>query len=606
MAQLKRLHPIWPTWAAAAGLALLFIGERLFVGDSTARIASSGLAFLALAAALAVRLKDRAAAPPAEKTVQGRLAGATGLLLSSMLAYAVTVWLDPTSSEASERLHAAAWIVSLVALSVGAAPLILLETTIAPVAFNPSYELRRVDHAWNRGLSFGLLIPVLFLLNFLVERHDVKADLALGSVTRPSEQTTKAVRELTRDVRVVMFYPRRNEVADRLQRYFDELESISPFLRVEQTDQALARDLSKTANVPGNGYVVVMRGEKTERIRVDENLRAARSALRRLDSDFLKRLLRVSASTKVAYFTTGHDERAYERPDQNDPRTPVTFLARQLENMQYIVKPLGLAEGLQTEVPDDASLVFVMDPEKDLLPAEQRSLKEAVERGARVFVALDDRTEARLEELFGGMGLSFDPRTLADERSHVALTRSKADRVIIPTNEHRRHPATETLGRNRNVATLYRGAGSLTRDPDATGGAWDVEIVVDSLPTAFVDDDGDFERDPDEPVGSRGLMAAVSTTSTTAEEGRLIVLSDADAISDELVQQIQGNVLLLRDAVFWLQKEEDPVVTVESDEDIKIIHRREEDVIVFHGTTFGVPLLVLGIGWLAQRRRRKS
>jgi len=43
---------------------------------------------------------------------------------------------------------------------------------------------------------------------------------------------------------------------------------------------------------------------------------------------------------------------------------------------------------------------------------------------------------------------------------------------------------------------------------------------------------------------------------------------------------------------------------VDSSEDIKIIHRKEEDVAVFYGTTFGVPLLVLGLGWLAQRRRR--
>ena len=84
----------------------------------------------------------------------------------------------------------------------------------------------------------------------------------------------------------------------------------------------------------------------------------------------------------------------------------------------------------------------------------------------------------------------------------------------------------------------------------------------------------------------------------------MVVLSDVDALADELVTQVQGNLVLLRDVFLWLQKEDDPVVTVDADDDVKIVHRREEDVMVFYGTTFGVPLLVLGLGWFVQRRRR--
>ena len=606
MAELRRLHSAWPSWAAVVALAALFVSERLFVGASTARVIIGALAGAALLAATAARWLERARAQGDARRVRRRLAVATTLLAVSVLAYGATNLVGDGSDDDAARWVATGWAVSLVALSLGAFPLLWLEAAVAPVAFNDGYEVRRLDHAWRRGWSFGLLVPVLFLVNFLAERHDQTVDLALGSVTAPSEQTLTAVRETTKDVRVLLFYPRRNDVAHKLERYFEPLEDASPHLTVERVDQAIARDEAKRAKISTNGYVVLMRDDTVEKIRVSEDARAARSALRRFDTDFLKRLLRTTSSEKVAYFTTGHEERAFQRADAEDPRAPVTFLSRQLENMQYDVRPLGLAEGLQTRVPDDAGIVFVMGPDRDLLPSEQESLRAALDRGGRVLVALDAGSEARLETLLEGTGLTFDSTTLADEQNHVTLTRTRADRTILPTNVYRRHASLEALARNRNVATLFFGAGSLAKNDVPDESPVRSAVTIESLPTSFVDRDGDYELDDDETTGSRPLVAAVTRTSTTGEEGRMVILSDVDAVADELVQQVQGNVVLLRDIFLWLQKEEDPVVTVDTTEDVKIVHRREEDVMVFYGTTFGVPILVLGLGWLVQRRRRPS
>lgn len=606
MAELKRLHPVWPSWAAAAGLVLLFMGERLFVGASTGRVVCGVIAGSALAAAVAARVLGLTRAAPEARPVQARLAIATGALALSALAYAGTLLIDANAEEGA-RWTATLWAISLVSWSVGAAPLLLLETTIAPVAFNEHYEQARVEHAWRRGLSFGLFIPVLFLANFLVERHDQRAELALGSQLQPSEQTRAAVRDLTKDVRVLLFYPRRNLVAERLERYFEPLLELSPHLTVERVDQALAREEAKKARVSGNGFVAVYRGELAEKIGVATEPRAARRALRRFDADFLKKLLKTTVAAKTAYFVSGHDERSHTAGGSEDPRPRTTFLAKQLENMQYDVQPLGLAQGLQSEVPDDAGLVFIMGPTRKLLPDEQESLRNYVLSGGRLFVALDANMDVRLETLLEGTGLTFHPESLADESNHVTLTRTKVDRTVIPTNGFIRHATTDLLARNRRTAVLLNGTGYLERadDPEAER-PFESKITVESLPSAFVDQNGNYEQDPDEPSTARPVIAAVTTTSTTGEEGRMVVWSDVDAVADELIQQVQGNVLLLRDTVFWLQKEDDPVVTIDADEDVKIVHRREEDVAVFYGTTFGVPLLVLGLGWLAQRRRRTS
>ena len=88
------------------------------------------------------------------------------------------------------------------------------------------------------------------------------------------------------------------------------------------------------------------------------------------------------------------------------------------------------------------------------------------------------------------------------------------------------------------------------------------------------------------------------------DEGRVFVLADVDAFSDDLLQVSQGNSYLLRDIVLWLQAKDEPVVPTVADADKKIEHRREDDAYLFYGTTFGVPALVIFMGWLATRRRR--
>ncbi|NJK88259.1 MAG: hypothetical protein HC923_01940 [Myxococcales bacterium] len=128
-------------------------------------------------------------------------------------------------------------------------------------------------------------------------------------------------------------------------------------------------------------------------------------------------------------------------------------------------------------------------------------------------------------------------------------------------------------------------------------------MTVRSLETTFKDADSDLVRGPEEARGSFPLALALTQTSTAGtSEGRLFAIADADAISDDLVQQIQGNAMLLRDVVFWLKRDDVPEITVDAPDDVKIVHRKDEDLIVFYGATFGVPLLLLGLGWFAQRR----
>jgi hypothetical protein len=454
-------------------------------------------------------------------------------------------------------------------------------------------------------MALALAVSALFVGNYLMSRHDKKWDLSYGQKARISEYTTRAIRDLTEPVKITLFFPRANEVAELIEPYFEAVRAASPQVTVNRVDQALAGDLSKEAGVTENGYVVISREKTHEKVRIGDKLSSARSSLRKFDQNFLTAFLKVTREKKVAYFTTGHEERALA-PDSKDSRPPLKLIKQLLEGNQYTVKTLGIAEGLGDRLPADASVVFVMGPEKPFSPAEVETLKRGAAEGARIFIALEGEREGEsLAPVLESLGLSYDKTILANEKTNVPFTRTEADRTSIWSNRYSSHESVTTMTRNAKLATMFGKTGSLTKlekAPDKVK----VEMVLTALDETFADTNGNRTFDADEKKAAFGLAAAVTHTSTTgkkSDEGRVFVTSDVDVFADELVK-FEGNLRLLADIVYWLRNVEDPVVPTVSEADVQIVHKKEEDALMFYSTTLGFPILVFAIGMYVTRRRR--
>lgn len=592
---MRRLHALWPTVLALFGIFAFFVGEYSFGKDEGVRWTLSGLGALLVLVALSARVAERS--PDPEAGVGRRLTALHALLVGSLALYAVTLATEGL-------LQSLAWVACLVLGAVAAVPLILMEAVGAPVVRNPAYERARIQQGWVRGLGFGLLLPVLFLANFLAETHDIEFALAKGSQTRASERTMKVVEQVTRPVEVRAFFPRRNAVADVLRTYLGPIEAANSNIQVRFLDQAIDRELAKESAIKENGWVALVRGEAREKFFVGRSKSDSRFRLRKFDQDFLEALLKIDSRRKHAYFVEGHGERPFRSAKAEDGRSGTKFLADNLERLQYQVRAMGLSQGLQEEVPSNAEIVFIIGPETPFLEAEEDAILRALRDGARVFLALEPGFEAPTPKILKEAGITFDATRLANEEVHVSLTRSERDVMTLATNDYIRGPVTETLRKNAKVGTVFETAGSLVLGRAAEGVV--TSTAIRAMPQTFRDTDGDLEQDPDEPSGAFVLAATATFTSTTGaeeDEGRLFVTSDADFGSDAFIQLVQGNLMLLRDSVVWLQRDDAPVVAVDEDDDVKIVHRKEEDALVFYGTTFLVPALLIGLGWLTRRRR---
>ncbi|MBK8014282.1 MAG: Gldg family protein [Deltaproteobacteria bacterium] len=614
----QRIHRLWPHGAVLLGLAVLFIGERL--AGSEPNLVTLGLGSTFLLAAVLARATELQAAPRELRPVLRRLLSATLGVFLAIGVYALIRFAFPGDSPAFERIRGALWVLMPIVLTVSILPLVAIEAATMPVAYNVRYEEARILRAYHRGLGLALFLSSLFVGNYIVATNDEKVDLAYGNQASASEATRLAVQEVTQPVKVVLFWPRANEVADRVLRYFEPLAKSNPHLTIERVDQALASELAQKAGVSENGYIAVLRENSKEKVRIGTDADSARSNLRHLDKSFLDALIKVSSSDKVVYFTVGHGERTWTIDNKEDVRPPIKLLKRQLEAWQYKVKTLGVGEGLATELPKDAGLIFIMGPEKPFLAPEIETLNKAISAGARVVIALEaERDGDGLEGLLTGLGLRFDKTILANETKNAPLTRTPVDNTYIWSNKYSSHASVTSLTRNDRLVTLLFKSGALVETkPNPALPGIKTDVVIRAMDGTFADLNGNFVFDAaTEKKESWPLAVAVTKTPATStkvkgadpkkDEGRVFVLADVDAFSDDLLQVSQGNSYLLRDIVLWLQVNDEPVVPTVADADKKIEHRRADDAYLFYGTTFGIPALILIAGLATvERRRRRS
>ena len=603
---MKAEHRFTPTYISLTGLVLIFLGSRVLSGLETESMALNGLGLGAISYGLLARWLSAQTTDEDARCIRRWMSILSLGVLISMAALMLKIFVfDGEDQSHIQSFLGVFWPIGLL---VSLAPLLAMEVSVLATAKTGRYERRRTKHALERGLAFGLLVSVAFTGNYLAGRHNLKADLSQGKKAQATEQTAGIVRDLSKNVQVSLFYPNANEVSEVLGRYFDSLESLSSNFTVRNLDHALASEEAYKAGVNDNGYVVIAHEENREKIKVGTKLTTARSALRKFDSNFAKALVKVTRAKSVAYFTVGHGERSMN-PPSSDKRSPVRLLKQQLQANQYDVKPLGIAEGLGHSIPKDASVVFILGPEKPFLPEEVDTIRDAIQRGVRILIALEAEREGQtLDEILGLIGLKFHKTILANERGFVRVTGTRADRNFLYSNRYSSHASVTTMTRHSNkLATLFARSGYLEKAKVPPKGMR-VDVVLRSLDESFADTNGNLKFDSNvETKKSYDLAAAVTKTSThgSTKETRVFVFADVDTFSDRYVK-FQGNPYLLGDIIYWLRDVKQPILPTVSEADVRIVHKRDEDAWWFYSTTMGAPALVMGFGLFLTRRRRRA
>ncbi|MGV3624731.1 MAG: Gldg family protein [Archangium sp.] len=599
------------SWVLAAGLLLIWVGERI-VDSSEVRWALTGLGTLLVLGTTVLRFVKSGAARPDVKRVQRTFGLLHGLSFFSLVLYALqsdlfTKLTGATLASGSPKLAgvlAALWPALMLTSLL---PTLFMELSFASMAKAPTVEHGLIQEAMLSG--FGLAGAFIFAISvqYVATERDKKADLSYFRVAKASETTRKLAGSLDEAIEVYLFFPPGSDAAEAVEGYFDELKEATPLISVTRLDHALAPAKAKDLGVSGNGTVLFKKGARKETLFIGTELEKARSQLRGLDVEVNKKLVQVGKPKRTVYFTGGHGERSRDPENNNDQRATVDVLYKVLGDQKIDVQQLTTAEGLGTEIPKDAAAVFIIGPQRAFSAPEASTIEAYVKRGGRLFIALDPESGLDFAELLTPLGLSFKPQTLAQERgnANVRPPPSIADRVNIATRTFSSHPIATYLGRGSSPV-LFLAAGPLDELEKHPADLF-IDFAVRSLPDAWIDANNNYEFDAGETRKAYGVIAAVERKQAKddAQPMRAVVMGDSDAISDLVLQQLPGNQYVVVDGFKWLLGDEATAGPTNTEVDVPLTRTRQQDSVWFYGTTFLAPLAVIALGFFARRRPRK-
>jgi hypothetical protein len=616
------------TWWVVGGLVAVFVAHKVFHDVTPVRLPLTAFGFLAVLGGTAWRVRSWLGADGDDRGVEQAFSltylGCSVALLGFMAGTEDGVrWLglDFTDPLVDLRFRRGFLIGSAITLGASLLPALAAQWSLrAGEREEPGaarVESMRVRESATGALTVALAGAFLAVAAYVTAAHDRTLDASYFKTSSPGTAVQEIVRSLGEPLRVLLFFPEANPVQDEVSSYFRQLEGATGNVQVETYDRLSQPLVAREHDVRDDGTVVLMRGDRQERLFLPVELASARARLRLLDGDVQSELLRLQRDQLLAYVTVGHGE-------LNDPfregaasaaegQPPLGALRSLLELLGYQVRELGLRTGLGSRIPDDAAVLLVVGPQRPFLEEEMSVVGEYLERGGSLLLALEPESEFDLGRLRAHLGVDYASTTLADDQRHVRQTRTIADRRLIVTDRFSVHASVTTAGR-RGIGSgiLMAGAGYLTEATDVEGPRR--RFVIQSIPSTFADVNGNLQFD--EATETRGSFdLAVAVEGPERDEGgsmRSLVYADADMFSDGVLTSLGMNAAIAADGVRWLGREEAFAGEIVSEADVPIVHTRGEDVAWFYAIIFGAPALVLGLGLVVAysprvaRRRRAA
>lgn len=643
------MRRLWTTWLLFGGLAAVFAGARVFDSVEWLDLPLILAGTAAAVAAAGLRLAEWRSAPAEARAAEAIFALAAGGCVLSLAGFLPGTadgleWLgwDVGGPQEERRLRRLFLAASTIVLACSALPAAAAHwaarkgagarqgsvavASASALAGTRAVDGLRIRETASHALSLAAAGAALMLIGYVGAAANRTVDFSYFKTATPGDATREIVRNLDGTLQVALFFPPSNAVGEQVLTYVRELAGATGNVAVEEYDRFADPEIAEDYDARNDGEVFFRFDGRTERIGLALELDDARGRLRVLDGQVQQALLLLARGRRTAYMTTGHGELndplvqdslapapprepwmpANAPPGPREP--PLGALRRVLELLNYEVRDLGARNGLGDRVPDDAAMLMVLGPQRPFFDSEAAAVREYLDRGGSVLLALEPGSRFRLSDFRDHLGLDYGAAMLVDDRAHMRETGALADRRLVVANRFSTHPSVTTLSRRgAGQGVLFLGAAELAAAEDVEG--LRRTLVVRSMRSTFPDANRDFRFDEaTEPRDSYGLAAAVEVEPDSAparDPGmRALVYGDAEIFSDRVLVSLQMNAAMVVDGIRWLGKEEAYAGQVESEEDVPVLHTRSEDVAWFYAIIFGAPALVLGGGLTVLYGRR--
>ncbi|MFH1435794.1 MAG: GldG family protein [Pseudomonadota bacterium] len=501
----------------------------------------------------------------------------------------------------------------------------------------------------NAAAAIFLAVIIVFMLNYLADRHYKRLDWTAEKYYTLSPKTANILEALKSPVQVTVFISTASELYGDIKELLSGFESHTQMLDVEYVDPDInyARfELIQKKHKIRNGvlpdgrevaeqFIIISSGERVQFVtpeditdyEFDADPYGSAPSLKsfKAEQELTSAILSVTEAESLKIcFLTGHGEWSVDRHDERG----IGHIESLLRRDNYGTEALSLSD--KKKIPASCRLVVIAGPERPYTETEANKIEQYFTGGGNLLVFIDpivDGTrfvDTGLEKVLAGAGIDARKAIIVESDESRLLPVSGVGMETFVTADYGDHDIVVPLA---GLASLFRivtplsrsGKGDaspvpLVRTSGQSWGETDLEDAASSeepqkedsdiagpLTLAFASILPGFKQAPEDPDPS------VNTEKKEEAKGRLVVFGDSDMLQADLFEQLTFcNLELVLGSIAWLTKRPSLIsIAAKNPENVKLNFTNTQMRMISLWILLVLPLLAVIAGiviWLRRRR----
>jgi len=473
-------------------------------------------------------------------------------------------------------------------------------------------------------LSAGVLLfaALLLIVNYLGWKYHHRFDWTASSLYTLSEKSEKVVKNLKRDIELVVFVPPENQLYAPVKELLAQYDAASQRVSVRIVDAEKkpveAQQLVQQYGISSAGVVVVS-GEDRRVIDVADLAEMDYSGMQmgqaptmtgfKGEQLFTGALLQLDEGRKPkVLFTTGHGEHSLDDRDVHGFASIQELLGPdnfQLEEWASLGK---------SEVPPGTELVVIAGPTNTFLKPELDVLSAYLDNGGRILAMIDPTlgqangsgiVPTGFTEWLAGYGVKLGENIVVDPPNVLPSYSAQ----VFFVNEYGDQAITKPLAQSR-LPVLFNMARSVSKAAQPGQGLQITELLHTSAEGWGENNLAQLEKvakDDADVQGPVPLGVAVERAAAGGQKKlRLVVFGDSDFATNQLVQGNPANAVLLSNSLNWLAERESLItIPPKKTEQVRLTLTGGERQALYALVCALLPGLAVVCGALVYVRRRR-
>jgi ABC-type uncharacterized transport system involved in gliding motility auxiliary subunit len=429
-----------------------------------------------------------------------------------------------------------------------------------------------------------LLVALAALIAYFAQEYRLVQDITQNGRNTLSQQARDVLGKLAEPVKVTVYVTRqdvRGDLRKQLRDFFAPYQRVRPDISVSFVDPREEPKLAQAAGVRLPGESVIEYGQKNEHL-TNYNEQSFINALMRL----------MRAGERLLMALDGHGERRLGGIANHD----LGEFGKQLNAKGFKTNSVNLA--VAPEVPANANVLLIANPQVDLQPLEIQKIRQFVQGGGNLLWLIDQEPLRGLQPIAEQLGLVLGPGTVVDPDA----ARVNASPAVAMGAGYGRHAITDNFSLN----TVFPFARQIGINE---GRDWRVTRLIDVAPRGWVemgklDDKISFDKSRDIP-GPVTIALALERAVNDRPQ-RVVVVGNGSFLANQFLGN-GGNLDLGMNMVNWLAGD-DALITLQprATLDGNLELGRASQYFLLFGYFVFLPLAFAAIGVLIWWRRRKA